>query len=70
MRCIVSRPRGSGTAVVCGVAEAAQPGAGDAQAAWSNSGSGQAISASVVIQSLRWVGRCLAGSSGSTAASE
>ena len=33
-------------------------------------GSGQAISASVVIQSFLWVGRCLAASSGSTAASE
>ena len=33
-------------------------------------GSGQATSASVLIQSLGCVGRCLAGSSGSSAASE
>src|SRR5687767_8403076 len=33
-------------------------------------GSGHATSASLVIQSLAWVGRCLAGSSGSTAARE
>jgi hypothetical protein len=38
----------------------------DAQASpqW---GSGLAISVSVVIQSLGWVGRCLAGMNGSTA---
>ncbi len=33
-------------------------------------GSGQAISLSLVIQSLRWLGRCLAASSGRTAAIE
>ncbi len=33
-------------------------------------GSGQATSASLVIQSLAWLGRCLAARSGSTAASE
>ena len=33
-------------------------------------GSGQATSASLVIQSLPWLGRCFAGSSGNTAASE
>ena len=53
-----------------GMAEAAQAGAGDAEAACEQFGSGQAISASVVIQSFASVGRCLAGSSGSTEASE